>query len=219
MTDRQTGVDSAVDDPQQHAFLAQDERRTYPRVAVDLPARCLMPDGGEYETSVRDVSASGCFIALDPFCTRPTLGDKVVTYIEQLGRFEGIVVRSVDDGFALDLSMTPAKRDRFAVTLEKFAQGDTSALEEIRRHPRVEIDDKPSLLKLANGQSANCRIIDMSLSGASVETHLRPTIGAFVELGRMQAKVVRYHENGFAVEFSEVAPTPKAVLRHFDPIQ
>jgi hypothetical protein len=217
MTDRQPGLEMAEGQP--HSFVATDERRTYTRVAVNLSARCLMPDGGEYEGRVRDISASGCFIELDAFCTRPETRERIIAYIDRLGRFEGDVVRSTQDGFALELSMTPAKRDRFAATLEKFAQGDAAALEEIRRHRRVEIEDKPTQLKLASGQTAHCRIIDMSLSGASVETHLRPVLGAFVELGRMQAKVVRYHENGFAVEFSEVGTTPKAVLRHFDPIQ
>lgn len=216
MSDHHSGF-AASTQGAQNAFLAQDERRSYTRVPVGFTTRCLMPDGGEYEGIVRDISASGCFIELDAFCTRPDPHQRVVAYVDRLGRFEGIVARTTDEGFGLELEMTAAKRERFAATLEKVARGDQAALEEIRRHPRVDVADKPTMLKLANGSTGGCRIIDMSLSGASVETHLRPTIGVFVDLGRMRGRVVRHHENGFAVEFAEVAPTPKAVMRHFEP--
>ncbi|MEP0070954.1 PilZ domain-containing protein [Pyruvatibacter sp.] len=199
------------------AEIEHDDRRTYQRIPVGYTSRCLMPDGGEYEGKVSNISACGCYIELDAFATRPDPAQRVVAYVDKLGRFEGIVVRSTEDGFALELEMTPPKRERFAAMLTKVANGDQAALEEIRRHPRVDASDKPTTLKLANGSTGSCKIIDMSLSGASVETHLRPTIGVFVELGRMSGRVVRHHENGFAVEFAEVAPTPKAVMRHFEP--
>ncbi|MGD1935162.1 MAG: PilZ domain-containing protein [Candidatus Phaeomarinobacter sp.] len=201
------------------AEMDYDERRTYQRIPVGYTSRCLMPDGGEYEGTVSNISACGCYIELDAFATRPDPRQRVVAYVDKLGRFEGTVVRSAEDGFALALEMTAPKRERFAATLAKVANGDQAALEEIRRHPRVEIEDKPTVLTMPNGATANCKIIDMSLSGASIETHLRPTIGVFVDLGRMRGKVVRYHENGIAVEFAEVAPTPKAVMRHFEPAQ
>jgi len=197
--------------------IQPDERRTYERIPIGYTSRCLMPDGGEYEGRVSNISACGCFIELDAFATRPDPRQRVVAYVDKLGRFEGTVVRSEDEGFALELDMTPPKRERFAATLAKVANGDQAALEEIRRHPRVDVADKPTVIKLANGSTASCRIIDMSLSGASVETHLRPTLGVYIDLGRMRGRVVRHHENGFAVEFAEVAPTPKAVMRHFEP--
>jgi len=201
------------------AEIEHDDRRTYQRIPIGYTSRCLMPDGGEYEGTVANISACGCYIELDAFATRPDPKQRVVAYVDKLGRFEGTVVRSAEDGFALELEMTEPKRERFAATLAKVANGDQAALDEIRRHPRVDVEDKPTSLKLANGSTASCKIIDMSLSGASIETHLRPTIGVYVELGRMRGRVVRYHENGFAVEFAEVAPTPKAVMRHFEPVQ
>ncbi|MEQ8745494.1 PilZ domain-containing protein [Pyruvatibacter sp.] len=194
-----------------------EDRRAFPRIMLSNDARCLMPDGGEYPARLRDVSAAGCFLAMDAFATRPAPHDRVVVYIDRLGRFEGLVSRSTEEGFALAMEMTGAKRERLAVTLERIAKGDEAALDEIRRHPRVDAADKPTTLRLANGSTGSCRIIDMSLSGASVETNLRPTIGVFVDVGRMHGRVVRHHENGFAVEFAEVAPTPKAVMRHFEP--
>ena len=46
-----------------------------------------------------------------------------------------------------------------------------------------------------------CRIIDMSLSGAAIAAEKRPPLRSSVLLGRVQARVVRNLEEGFALEF------------------
>jgi hypothetical protein len=46
-----------------------------------------------------------------------------------------------------------------------------------------------------------CRIIDMSLSGAAIAAENRPPLRSLVLLGKVQARVVRNLEEGFALEF------------------
>jgi hypothetical protein len=46
-----------------------------------------------------------------------------------------------------------------------------------------------------------CRIIDLSLSGAALAAEIKPLVGEAVILGRVQARVVRHLEEGFAIEF------------------
>jgi hypothetical protein len=46
-----------------------------------------------------------------------------------------------------------------------------------------------------------CRLIDVSLSGAAVATDQRPPLGALVTIGKVQGRVVRHLDEGFAVEF------------------
>lgn len=213
MTDgQQEFTASAVDDAEKTGA----ERRVYPRVPLEFPARCLLPDGTECAARLRDISASGCYISVDTATELPALGERVVSYVDRLGRFEGEVKRLGEDGFAIAIDMTIAKRERFAETLKRIADGDQDALDDVRRHPRLDGDDNPTTLRMANGSIGSCRVIDMSLSGASVESHLRPTIGVFVDLGRMRGRVVRHHDNGFAVEFADVAPTPNALVQHFE---
>ena len=57
---------------------------------------------------------------------------------------------------------------------------------------------------MPNGVNLGCRIIDLSQSGAGVATDERPPIGALVTLGKVQARVVRHLEDGFAVEFTRL---------------
>ena len=45
------------------------------------------------------------------------------------------------------------------------------------------------------------RIIDMSLSGAAIAAENRPPMKSLVMLGKVQARVVRNLEEGFALEF------------------
>jgi len=47
-----------------------------------------------------------------------------------------------------------------------------------------------------------CRIIDLPLSGAAVAAEHRPPLKSLVSLGRVQARVVRHLEDGFALEFT-----------------
>ncbi len=46
-----------------------------------------------------------------------------------------------------------------------------------------------------------CRIIDLSLSGAAVAAEHRPPLQSLILLGRVQSRVVRNLEDGFALEF------------------
>jgi hypothetical protein len=46
-----------------------------------------------------------------------------------------------------------------------------------------------------------CRIIDMSLSGAAIAAENRPPMRSLVLLGKIQSRVVRNLEEGFALEF------------------
>jgi hypothetical protein len=47
----------------------------------------------------------------------------------------------------------------------------------------------------------SCRIIDMSRSGAAIAAERRPPLNSQVALGRVQARVVRHLDDGFALEF------------------
>jgi len=50
----------------------------------------------------------------------------------------------------------------------------------------------------------NCRIIDLSPSGAAIASDNRLPLRSLVRLGLVQARVVRNIENGFALEFLHI---------------
>ena len=58
-----------------------------------------------------------------------------------------------------------------------------------------------AMLTLEDGTKMTCRIIDMSLSGAAIAAENRPPLKSMIMLGKVQARVVRNLEEGFALEF------------------
>jgi hypothetical protein len=130
-----------------------------------------------------------------------TPGERVIAYIDQLGRLEGMVARQFQNGFAMTISATSRKRDVLAAQLTWLANRHILNLPEDRRHGRFVPKNPVTMLVLPNGVNLGCRLIDLSLSGAAVATDQRPAEGALVTLGKVQGRVVRHLENGFAVEF------------------
>jgi hypothetical protein len=69
----------------------------------------MLEDGREYPCATRDVSRLG--IAIEGFPVG-AIGEKVIAYLDELGRIEGRVVRRSEDWFAIELVATPQKLDR-----------------------------------------------------------------------------------------------------------
>lgn len=175
-----------------------EERRRFQRVRVNLLGRYMLADRREYPCQVVNMSPGGMAI-MAPALGTP--GERVIAYIDQLGRLEGVVARQFQNGFAMTISATSRKRDVLAAQLTWLANRHILNLPEDRRHGRFIPKNAGTMLVLPNGVNLGCRLIDLSLSGAAVATDQRPAMGAMVTLGKVQGRVVRHLENGFAVEF------------------
>lgn len=130
------------------------------------------------------------------------VGDRVIAYLDHVGRVEGKITRIIDNGFAMTVNATPRKRDKMAAQLTWLANRQILNLPEDRRHDRIVPRNPTARILLADGQEMLCRVIDMSLSGAAISSQTRPEIGAKVTIGRVQAQVIRHLEDGFALEFA-----------------
>jgi len=192
------------------AKIAPDRRR-HRRHALDLFGRFMLEDKQEYSCRLLDISVGGAALRAPAL---PEIGERIVAYFDQLGGLEGKAIRAFDGGFAMQFSVTPHKREKLAAQITWLInRRDLGGVEE-RRHERIVLQDYASTLKLGEGHLVPCQVVDVSLSGASVSTTVRPSIGSHVELGRMRARVVRHHENGLGLEFVEVQE-PEGMRRHF----
>ncbi|MGE3145440.1 MAG: PilZ domain-containing protein [Pseudorhodoplanes sp.] len=175
-----------------------DERRRFQRVKVNLLGRYMLADRREFPCQVVDMSPGGMLLVA-PVSGHP--GERVVAYIDHVGRLEGLITRTAENGFAMTISATLRKRDKLAAQLTWLANRHLLASPEDRRHGRFTPKNPVTRLVLPNGINVGCRLIDVSLSGAAVATDQRPAIGVLVTLGKVQGRVVRHLEEGFAVEF------------------
>jgi hypothetical protein len=178
-----------------------EERRRFQRVRVNLLGRYMLADRREFPCQVVDMSPGGmAVIAPVP----GAMGERIIAYVDHLGRVEGRITRGLSNGFAMTIAATPRKRDKLAAQLTWLANRHILDLPEDRRYGRIVPRNPMAQLILPNGVNLTCRIIDVSQSGAGIATDQRPPMGALVTLGQVQGRVVRHLEEGFAVEFTRL---------------
>jgi hypothetical protein len=161
----------------------------------------MLEDRTEHPCQVIDMSPGNVALRAD---NHGQLGEKVIAYVDHIGRIEGIVTRVMEDGFAMTIVASDRKKDKLAAQLTWLANKHELDLPEDRRHERVAPRNPLTTLQLADGRQYQCRIIDLSLSGAAVEIDVRPALGMQVVLGTMRGQVVRHFEDGIAIEFAVV---------------
>ena len=92
------------------------------------------------------------------------VGDRVIAYVDHLGRLEGHLARLLQNGFAMTILATPRKRDILAPQLTWLANRSILNLPEDRRHGRFVPKVASARLIMTNGTNTGVRIIDISLS-------------------------------------------------------
>jgi len=177
---------------------AAEERRRFQRVRVHLLGRYMLPDRREFPCQIINMSPGGLALLAPGI---GNVGDRVIAYLDHIGRVEGKITRIIDNGFAMSVGATARKRDKLASQLTWLANRDILNLPEDRRHDRIVPRNPIAVLTLEDGSKMTSRIIDLSLSGAAIAAENRPAMRSMVSLGRVKARVVRNLEEGFALEF------------------
>jgi hypothetical protein len=187
---------------------AKAERRRFRRVRVDLTARLFVPaDSRECHCKIVDLSPGGASLECDLVLEG---GTQIVLYIDGFGRLEGTVMRTEGGDFGVRFTCTAAKRERIAEQLILFMNRSLIDETEMRRHDRTPQKGIARFTR-ADGQFVACEVMDLSVSGVSLKTDVRPPIGEFVLIGQMAGRVARHHEQGIGIEF--VGGTPVSADR------
>ncbi len=174
------------------------EKRRHRRIAIPLVVKMLLEDGSEVEGIVRDISAGGAALLS---ATTPEPGSTIIIYIQDVGRMESKVIRAHPHGFAVDFECSRTKRERVADKLTWIANKARLGLSE----EGLSLDGvkgQDADLVMSTGVSMACRIIGLSLNGASLQIAPKPTIGAEVTLGKMRGTVTHHLPEGIGIEFT-----------------
>lgn len=180
---------------------AKVERRHFQRVPVAIHGRFMLEDRTEHSCQVVDMSPGNVALRAERL-GEP--GEKVIAYLDHIGRIEGVLTRTLDDGFAMTILASERKKDKLAAQLTWLANKHELDLPEDRRHDRIAPRNPMNVMHLPDGREYKCRVVDLSLSGAAVEIGVKPALGSQVHLGNMRGQVVRHFEDGVAVEFAVV---------------
>ncbi|WFR96830.1 PilZ domain-containing protein [Rhizobium tumorigenes] len=174
------------------------DQRTFQRVPINMQGRLMLANYDEFECMVVDMSPGDLYVTCEG---RPRANERVIAYIDHLGRVEGLVISVDSRGFNMSINATDRKREKLAAQLTWLANKHELGLPEDRRHDRLTPKSATVELTLEDGSVYNCRLMDLSLSGAAVDVEARPALGMAVRLGNMRGRVVRHFREGVAIEF------------------
>jgi hypothetical protein len=182
---------------------SSEENRRFQRVRVDVLGRFMLSDRREFPCQVVDMSPGGAAIVA-PVVGK--LGERVIAYLDHVGRIEGMIVRVQDTGFSMTIEASLRKRDKLADQLTWLANRQILGLPEDRRHERVVPRNPFTTITTPMGEKVPVRILDISLSGAAIGGAEDLKAGDIVQISRTMARVVRVLDKGVAVEFSRQQP-------------
>jgi PilZ domain-containing protein len=177
------------------AVRTADRRRTR-RVVMPLKIRYLTKTREEHRGRILNISACGALVRALP---GTSYGDRLIIYIDKLGRFSGEVVRIERDGFAIKFDTRKKRTCRTADTLTWLINGGENDFNR-RRAQRIR-QNKSAVAILPDGSQRPCKILDISMTGASLLITPKPVIGTQLKVGRMRAEVMRHHDKGIGVQF------------------
>ena len=177
---------------------ARADRRRYRRIRIDLPGKLFVPaTATEFAGTVVDLSPGGASFATDADLPIETA---VVLYANSFGRYEGVVARRDGPRLGLKFNSTALKRERTAEQLTLFLNKSLLDESELRRDDRTPTKGLTRFVR-HDGTVVPCEVIDLSLSGISVKTDIRPPVGEFVLIGQLAGRVARHHDQGLGIEF------------------
>ena len=181
---------------------AEFELRRSERMATSLAGKMIVPaEDTAIDCRVVDLSDSGAGVVC---AEMPPLQSFTILYVDGFGRFESVVARVDGTVLGLRFVFNDRKRKALVEKLARFVETGWLDATATRRHRRVPGPAVASFV-CESGERVPCEVADISLGGASLKTHARPLIGEVIRIGRMPARVVRYHERGIGVVFEAQA--------------
>ncbi len=182
-----------------------EERRRHSRVKVRIPGKFMRESRKEFPCLTIDMSTGGIAFAADE---RVGLGERIIAYLDHVGRMEGRVVREFLGGFAISMKLPTLKREKLADQLTWLANRHELGMPEDRRHERIRARTPRTTLILPQGRELMATIVDVSRSGVALSfaVPVSPPVGTPVTVGSTKGRVVRLFANGLAVEFARVIP-------------
>lgn len=178
--------------------LPRRDRRSFKRVDLRLSGRFLVRESDDRELLTSNVSCDGAFILS---ASPPPAGQQIVCYFDEFGRVAADVIRMTPGGFAVRFQTSALKREKLADRLTWLLNKDKLGLADDRTVTRFSAAGQAVVI-LSDGARLQCRLTDISLTGAAFEAlGAPPFVGDRVHAGNLSAEVVRVAGTKFAVRF------------------
>jgi plasmid stabilization system protein ParE len=206
-------LDTTLPIPTEASADPENAPRRHKRVKLALPGRFMRENKQEFDFRFINISIAGADISAEEV---PEVGERLVIRAAKIGGLEGRVERIFDGGFAIEISATQRRQEKLAAQLTALLNQHEIGTTDRRRpgHERIRLDRKPITVTFEDGGQAMVAAIDVSISGAKLESEMRPPVDREVFVGKLRSRVVRHHETGFSVEFLDIQDKT-AIRRYF----
>lgn len=176
------------------------ERRRFRRMPIEVSGRMLDTLGREHDCRTADISPGDIRIAAP---TLPPVGERVVIYLEGIGRVSGHVARKCGDGeVAIIFDFSAHKRERLAEQLTLVVNRNLGIDEPVHPIAREGAGGQFIRLEFETGEAYDGEVLDFSLAGITIKSRRPPPlIGVWVRVGTVYGRVARIVEGGFAIDF------------------
>ena len=172
--------------------------RKFKRVPITLAGRYRLGARREFPCQTLEVSPDDMLLSTPE---QPNLGEGVITHFDELGCFYGAVAALEPSGFRMIMSLPSQKRSKLADQLTWYANLPRDDLPDRRQNERIVPLKRRAVLRISDGREHIVNICDVSVSSASVETALRPSLGSQIMIGDTPAFVIRHSAHGIAAKF------------------
>lgn len=167
---------------------------------VYFRGRFMTSSGKEFPCAIAEMSTHK---ALFTDAEKPELGEKIIVYVQELGRFIGIVDRHESSSFGATLNLSEAKRARIAKKLAWHVKQGADRGRDRRKKRRTVPMRQITQLRLLEGTEHFGKIIDITSEGAEIATSLILPVGINLYIDGRLAKIVSLFEGGIDAEFLE----------------
>jgi hypothetical protein len=176
------------------------ERRRFRRMPMEVSGRLLDTFGREHDCRTADISPGDVRIVAT---TLPPIGDRVVIYLEGIGRVSGKVARACGEGeVAVIFDFSAHKREKMAEQLTLIINRDLGIEEPVR--PISRDGAQHVKLEFETGEIYEGEVADFSLAGITIKSKRPPPlIGVWVRAGNVYGRVARIIDGGFAIDFEQ----------------
>jgi hypothetical protein len=183
------------------------ERRRFRRMPIEVTGRLLDTFGREHDCRTADISPGDVRIAAPML---PRVGERVVIYLDGIGRVSGKVARTCGEGeVAVIFDFSAHKREKVAEQLTLIINRDLGIEEPVR--PIARDGAQHVMLEFETGETYEGEVTDFSLAGVTIKSKRPPPlIGVWVRVGTVYGRVARLVEGGFAIDFDQHVVTNKA---------
>jgi hypothetical protein len=185
------------------------ERRCEVRIIISVPGRYQLAnrgnsrgEPGQYACRAINISSQAIAFAAP---VRGAVDDWVKAEVEHFGRFEGPILRLLDDrGFVMHIAAGESERHKLVDRIEWFELHKNHEVTDRRTQARFVPSNPHARLSFADGTRMDGFVLDLSVSGAAISAASIPAVGTFLAVGKVIGRVVRHFVGGFAMGFIEL---------------